>query len=553
MQNKSALLSIFLFILISAGNIKTASSTEADNLNSTGWKLYKDGKYSRAFQSFKKAIEADKNNGHSYRNAGFVLNFKLNKPEKSIKYYARAIQLINDDPVFFHEFARVYAQMKKYKKSVLFYGKAISLYRKQGKKIPYWCLTNPAAHLIFHIKPPRLQKGISYLKSILMGDYEDKYKETAIDWLGHAYLAAEMHSEFKEHAEYYLKKKLPVKIKNRLLERAAKYYYKNEGNLKSALRYAKERGKDFWITKMLSPRKIVFNCRFKFKEFMTKKMRWIKPGVVRIPMPMNTYYQKFISLKSSYPYKTIERKGRYNTAVFDFSKGFPKILKLKISVKNIIVNAKPSRLKEYRRGRGEKHYFANLKNKYYDYDDPGIAKTVRRITGACSTPLEKAEAIFKWTSKNIEHTLTMLNRKKIKFQPKYWPTYKHISEIYRGRTGHCRHFSELFTGMCRSVNISARVIRGIVINGNVNKTEGNADDHFVVEIYDPERKRWLYVEPQGLVPLGVNQHWHVIFATDRVESLSGNYIDMIYLRHVNKWDLKNENCMSYRVYQDVSY
>ena len=167
---------------------------------------------------------------------------------------------------------------------------------------PYWALTNHIAHFLFAAKPSRYDLAVKYLQYVLATDFGPK-THFATDWLAHAYVMTERCDELKRHALGYLAREdFPEAAAKKLHEKLAIHYFNHEHDFTAALRHAQLRGEDFWIAKTLTPKRIEILGRFQLKRYMQEHMKWMKPGIVRIPMPMNTLYQNFVSLESEPAY-----------------------------------------------------------------------------------------------------------------------------------------------------------------------------------------------------------------------------------------------------------
>ncbi len=96
---------VSLIFLIQAPSI---NADRADTLNAEGQKLIDQGKFTEALEAYKKAIKLKPDFWSPYRNAGWVLEYKLNKPQDALPYYFKAIELNPTEPISFLEIAATY-------------------------------------------------------------------------------------------------------------------------------------------------------------------------------------------------------------------------------------------------------------------------------------------------------------------------------------------------------------------------------------------------------------------------------------------------------------
>ncbi len=96
---------VSLIFLIQAPSI---NADRADTLNAEGQKLIDQGKFTEALEAYKKAIKLKPDFWSPYRNAGWVLEYKPNKPQDALPYYFKAIELNPTEPISFLEIAATY-------------------------------------------------------------------------------------------------------------------------------------------------------------------------------------------------------------------------------------------------------------------------------------------------------------------------------------------------------------------------------------------------------------------------------------------------------------
>ena len=70
-----------------------------------------------------------------------------------------------------------------------------------------------------------------------------------------------------------------------------------------------------------------------------------------------------------------------------------------------------------------------------------------------------------------------------------------------------------------------------------------------MELYDTDKKRWIYVEPQIIKHLGISQFWHIVFDAELRVNKPANFLDFGYMGHVQYFDLGKKNFMTYQVLQ----
>ncbi len=437
--------------------------------------------YNEVLLTMNKAVEFDKTSSLFIRRKAAALE-NLGRLDESLNELLKAASLSENEPWVYVELGNIYFKLKKHRDAIDCYEKAIPVFKNTNQKIPSWIYNNIAAWSLFDLNPKDYNRVIKYAGFIIEGDSGIKQKEDAYKYLSQA------------------------------------YYQQNK--LKEAIEYSRLAGNNFWLAKMLSPRTIIFNMTFKFSKLMKKIYANVHPGIVSFNLPMDTAYQKFISLDSNIPYKEIIRHGRFNTVYYDFSKGFPDLLKLKITVKNEIISQLPDTVASYSGSDQELSYFADLKTDYYDLNNPFLLEKLKEITNGISNQKEKIFAIHKWIAENIPHISTL----NPDITPDQWPDYKTVSEIVKGKKGHCAHISAVFIAMCRIQKIPVRMINGITISPDINKTKGKTEWHYVVEFYDTEKNTWIYVEPQSLSNFGINQFWHVVFDTETKDQKPDNFL-----------------------------
>ncbi len=486
-------------------------ASDSDRLFDSAWNLIKENKHDAALNMLQQIIRTDKNYGLAYRDIGWLLYDKRDNPKEALRYLETAEKLIPDDVYVPLYLGLTHYKLGNYRKSISFYEQSIHSFEKRSLDPPKWIYNGIAEIYLFKLDPPDYSRGIEYSS-----------------------LSLKNNSAPEQNINSY---------------RFISYGYYRQNRLDSSLEFARRAGRDFWITKWLSPRTITLDLSFKLKTIRDRYFPHLGPSLIKIHMPMDTYYQKFVSLESTPPHIRIIKEGRENLAVFDFSGGYPETLKLRITVTNQVLNREPENVRAFTRAEDETGYFANTRKTgdlyfpiEYDIENPALRKTVSEITKNDTTEKEKVLSIYNWISKNIVHDM---NTKK--FRDKSLE-YLKISEVMNEGHGYCTQISSLFIGMCRILQVPARIISGLQTEPNIDKTSGSIIAHDTVELYDSSRKEWVYLEPQGYNGYGVNFWGHVVFHTEQMNPRRDT-IDIMRLWGITRNELKMKDQMTYEVRQ----
>jgi hypothetical protein len=513
------------------------------------------GNYNSAMASFDTALAKFKKQGKNapdwvYPTIGYICRDKLKNPRRSLPYVQEGIKLYPDKPGAYLELGLAQGSLSDFFPALDNFTRALAMYRKDKETPPSWLLVTIAACHLYNCEPKSPDKAVPYLEDVLRGPCSPEDRDTARDWLAYARYAMKQWDDYVPRAKDYIRDGKNIQAVKAHSDRLSNYYF-NLGDFEQAQLYGKLRGDDFWITRVLSPRTIVLKGSFHLKKIMAEYHRGTRPGLMAVPMPMNTAYQNFVSLTASQPYVKIEKEGRYNLAYFDFSKGFPDIFTVAITVKNRTVSERPAVLHSCEPGDSGPGYYVKCSEPYFDCDNPALMSGVKEITKNCATDTDRALALHRWVSANVKHILTLPQFQKkmpdgtVVFNAAMIPQYGRISEIYRRKIGHCRHITNLFTGMCRAARLPVRMIWGITISADTGKNTGVCQEHYVAEMYDPAKDSWFYVEPQDARFFGVNQFWHIIFSTDELETRRSDLLDLVNLRWIEFYNYGNEGCMTY--------
>jgi tetratricopeptide (TPR) repeat protein len=506
--------------------------------------------YTQAVAYYKKAIsqfEAKKQKPWDWvlTETSRILRSHLNKPGDSVSLLDEAIKKyeLENNPDILHELSCSYIDLKQYDKALYFNQKTLEAFAKKGERPFKWSLLNPAVIYLFYKNPAEPDKAVPYLERCLSPDFTDDEKDRAVDYMAYACYLLKKDEEFLRYANIYIEKGKDPVTRSAQIGRVADYYYKH-GELDKAFETAGIQGKDSYLYRLLSVRKLDLVMEFHMREIMQKHMKWVGPGLVYLSLPKDSYYQKLLSLESSHPYMRIDSEKGENAACFDFSSGFPENLVLKMKMQYRMTWALPQQVRFHPGSGGVNDEFAHLQTDYFDIDNRDFVGTVGEISKNGTTAYEKIVAIKDWISANVVYFTTLPEYKDATGNPDKWIAYQRVSDIMRAKKGHCGHYSDLFTAMCRAVNIPARTISGILINLD----EKHPGYHIVSEVYEAPTDRWIYVEPQGFVSLG-NHSLQVIFTPDyRPKEKDAKVIDTIYLHHLESYKINNKKDITYQVY-----
>jgi len=102
------------------------------------WKLVESGKFNEAHKIFIKSLKTIPEDAWLNRAVGWILSEKLGKPEESIVYFDKAIQINSNEQTFFLELAHAFRYLKKYDKFIENYKKAIVVFENKKEKPPEW-------------------------------------------------------------------------------------------------------------------------------------------------------------------------------------------------------------------------------------------------------------------------------------------------------------------------------------------------------------------------------------------------------------------------------
>ena len=444
-----------------------------------------------------------------------------------------------------------YGQMERPGEAVTWYKRAVAAFERDGEPMPGWLPLTIAASFLFHMDPRRPRDALPFLDAVMNGSCPEEERDKARSWYVWVYHYLGDNDTFLTLAREYISAGLDGPTIRVFCELVAHLLYER-GEFAESYAYARRRGEDYWITRNLAPRLVTIAGRFRLAQIMETIYRR-PPSTFYLPLPMDTPYQKLVSFESNpAPLRTI-RAGRYATAEYDFSSGYPVVFELEMVVRNRVTEHKPRRLETFPDGAGDLGYYAHYRDAYFDFGAPVISNRVAAIVGGVPDTLLQVKAIHDWVSDDIVHILTLDEYKstladgRLQYDTAKIPDYSRISEIMQNKVGHCRHISELFTGMVRSLQVPVRVISGITIDSDGTRTEGICGGHFVAEIFDPDENAWFYVEPQFKSFFGANQFWHIVTGAKITERRYDNVVSLASLRWVEHYELGNPACLTYSV------
>ncbi len=456
--------------------------------------------------------------------ASMILN-KFKKPNTAFNFILKLKHLYKHTPLYFLHIGNMYMSIKKYRTALRYFDYSILLYKRKNKLPNIYTYSHAGVVCLFYMKPRQYLRGINYFKQILYNrGYKMSSKEYTVVWLARAYRESGRYKKLLNLANKYLHKLKNSKSIKSFHNTLLYYHYRQTLDLKKAYYHAKKAG-NVNMMKKLSPKKVTITYKLRFKEMMEKYIKHLKPGIIRINLPIDRAYQKLLYVKSSFKYKRIFKIHDRNYVEFDFSRGFPEKLVLEISVITKTINLMPDKFYAVTNPNHRYYYFANAKTKYYDIHNPVLVNFVKRITGNKYTLKQKVYTLWKWIAKNITHWSVYCKRNNIPDTVENWPKYKHVSEVFKKRVGGCWNISDLFVAFMRILRIPARKL-GIV-------------GHVPAELYNVENKQWMYVEAQGSPPLGINPGSVIAFNYRKRRGVRDpkHFLGIGWIGHIHRWKI----------------
>ncbi|MBP7585956.1 MAG: hypothetical protein KBA61_18070 [Spirochaetes bacterium] len=476
-----------------------------------------------------------------------ILRYHLNKPAEALSFLADVSEKygMNDEPDILLEQSRAHINLKQFDKALYYNDKTLEAFAKRKERPYLWSLLDPASVYLFSKNPAEPDRALPYLEKCLSLDFSGEEKDTPLDWIAYAHYLKKNDAEFLRYANLYLDRGKNPQARKVQAGRLAEYYYKH-GDLDKAYALAELQGKDSYLHRLLSIRKLDLNIEFHLQEIMRKHVKWVRPGLVYLSLPKDSHYQKLLSLKSSPPYARIDRNNGEQVVCFDFTRGFPNVLRLEMNIQYRMTWALPEKVRFHTGTGGKNDIYAHRKSDYMDIDNPVFVNRVKEIAGNGATPYEKIAAIKNWISTNVVYFTDLPEHRDALGKPEKWITFNRVSEILTAKKGHCGHYSDLFTAMCRALHIPARTIQGILINLD----ERHPGYHIVSEVYEAPTDRWLFIEPQHWVTLG-NHSLQVIFTPDyQPGEKNAVFLDTIYLHHQESFMINNKTNITYKTYSE---
>ncbi len=410
------------------------------------------------------------------------------------------------------------------------YVMAIEANRRAGLAIPYYWHSSAAYTALLKLKD--YERALPHFSSIITGAYPLEKKEAPLTEAALICYRLGCWDEFMRYALQYeemVKDPARQKLINDLL--ANRYY--ELGKVEKALSHARRVGDDFWITKRLRPREINMSFRFRFRELIESQHPMLKnEETILVEIPLDSYYQRLLSVKSKPAYTRLIKRERMNWLEFRFPEGFPETLEIDCSIRIDIVNRDPlgaraatealGPIAAYAHEARERHGLA------YDLDNPLLAETLARITGNKPEGFDRLKALSGWMDTNILHPET-LDARGITGYPDV-AAYTRISDVLVHRLGDCVQRPGLFTAMARLMKIPARILLVFVYNGYWDKPEGFFDGaHGLPEVYDPVQKEWIQTD---IIPEGqawANHHYSIPCQYYESDDKPYNYLNLMFL------------------------
>ena len=519
-----------LAILCTATIAHTRSNVS--ELNRQAWRLLKKQRYSQALTLFRRILRKDPEDARAcwgirtvhndgtgqytlaakyarkafslYEKSGRMPSFwyvifhtrmlfhRLKQHRTAFRFMRRMKRYYGKQPLYYHHLGNLYKHAKKNKPALSCYRKAFRMYKKAGKKPPLHLYTG-MIRIHLYRKPYQYTRAIGQLKSILNDTgYSYKSKQYCIVWLAHGYIKTGQEKQLLQLLKQHPQRMSSSKRKQELYCKTADYYYKQKNNIKKALYYAKLAGRHTRIYKRLSPRILTLTLNLRFRKMMERHLAHrYQPGIIRITLPIDRPYQKILSVTSKPAYRRIFKVKDRNYIEFDFTGGYPERLIIAIRVKYKVVNAMPKRIVAVTDPNAEQYYYTKNATRQYDINNPILIRFIKKLTAKKRTLKEKVIAVWRWLPRNLHFKGSLIRQMRRSGRYRKLPPIRKISDVYRYRyCRDCGDISDLFIGLMRILKIPARRLGTMT--------------HIQAEIYNAETGRWMYIEPQGLVPLGLN-------------------------------------------------
>jgi tetratricopeptide (TPR) repeat protein len=409
----------------------------------------------------------------------------------------------------YFDLAAAYEEKGDYANAVIYYDRAIESQKKSGKAVPYYFYSS--AGYIYWNKFNDYKKALTYFLEIYNGDYPAKDKDKHIKNIAHLYYECGEYDEFLRYADEYLKIGIRDDYMCFIHDLLAGYYYEC-GEVEKALASAKQAGADSRIIKILEEKNVTLSFKFRFRELIqTYRKKMADSKTIFIEAPLDTYYQKLVSVKSNPAFK-----GMVNIR---------------------IISRSPVNVRQYTNPDDEIGYYAHEKRRRheleYDLDNPVLVDAVTRITKDKKTMYEKIKALNGWIDVHIPHINTLkglVNEGKLKAAvvPDI-SKYKNLSDVFINAAGDCVMRAGLFTGMCRILKIPARILLVYMYNGFENNSEGILGPHGLSEVYDPVQKEWIQTDLMAENRIWSNNNYSIICEYYTREDKPENYANLLFL------------------------
>ena len=152
-------------------------SDEADILFGKAWTLIQNNKYQDAYKVFIEIIKKNNDYGPAYRDAGWLLYDKLNKPKDSIQYLNKAEKLLPEDPLVYLYSGLAYSKLENYSETIKYYQNAIFYYNKLQQPVPTGIYIGIGELYMYKTNPHLHQKAIEMFLIGLKDDLDNTTKK----------------------------------------------------------------------------------------------------------------------------------------------------------------------------------------------------------------------------------------------------------------------------------------------------------------------------------------------------------------------------------------
>jgi len=212
-------------------------------------------------------------------------------------------------------------------------------------------------------------------------------------------------------------------------------------------------------------------------------------GFLYLAIPPNvTPYQRVSwSLDTPLEFQLIESQGN---AVLLLPGGYQGPFRLKVTaeIRTWDIRAKLARLEQSKDLGKRANDMSNWLNPTPDVDSDAVEFQLIARELKVVNPVKTVRNILKWMNGNFQYALII---------PPALPASRSLAQ----RRGECAANAMVFTGLCHSAGIPARVVWGLVRDGPGLPRSGVMTGHVWAEVHLPE-VGWVPVEPQAPESLG---------------------------------------------------